>query len=45
MDIFAGIPAATKQDIDLDTYIGRRCYMFGTSGSVIRDMKVLLGKI
>ena len=45
VDIFAGIPAATRQEIDLDTYIRRRCYMFGTSGSVIRDMKVLLGKL
>jgi D-arabinose 1-dehydrogenase-like Zn-dependent alcohol dehydrogenase len=45
IDIFAGIPAHTRQEIDLDTYIGRRCYMFGTSGSVISDMKVLLGKV
>jgi hypothetical protein len=45
IDIFAGIPAATRQDIDLDTYIRRRCYMFGTSGSEIRDMKVLLAKL
>ena len=45
VDIFAGIPAHTRQEIDLDTYIGRRCYMFGTSGSVISDMKVLLGKV
>jgi threonine dehydrogenase-like Zn-dependent dehydrogenase len=45
IDIFAGIPAATRQDIDLDTYIRRRCYMFGTSGSEIRDMRVLLGKL
>jgi threonine dehydrogenase-like Zn-dependent dehydrogenase len=45
VDIFAGIPAPTRQEIDLDIYIGRRCYMFGTSGSVISDMKVLLGKI
>jgi threonine dehydrogenase-like Zn-dependent dehydrogenase len=45
VDIFAGIPAQTRQEIDLDTYIGRHCYMFGTSGSVISDMKVLLGKV
>lgn len=45
IDIFAGIPAATRQEIDLDTYIRRRCYMFGTSGSEIRDMKVVLGKL
>jgi NADPH:quinone reductase-like Zn-dependent oxidoreductase len=45
VDIFAGIPAHTRQEIDLDTYIGRRCYMFGTSGSVIDDMKALLAKV
>jgi D-arabinose 1-dehydrogenase-like Zn-dependent alcohol dehydrogenase len=45
VDIFAGIPAHTRQEIDLDTYIARRCYMFGTSGSVISDMKVLLDKV
>jgi threonine dehydrogenase-like Zn-dependent dehydrogenase len=45
VDIFAGVPAATRQEIDLDTYISRRCYMFGTSGSVIRDMKVLLSRL
>jgi len=45
INIFAGIPAPTKQDLDLDTYIANRCYMFGTSGSVIRDMKIVLEKV
>jgi threonine dehydrogenase-like Zn-dependent dehydrogenase len=45
LDIFAGIPASTHHEIDLDAYISRRCYMFGTSGSVIADMKVVLGKL
>jgi threonine dehydrogenase-like Zn-dependent dehydrogenase len=45
IDIFAGIPAPTRHDLDLDTYIARRSYMFGTSGSVIRDMKIMLGKV
>ncbi len=45
INIFAGIPAPTKQDLDLDTYIANRCFMFGTSGSVIRDMKIVLEKI
>jgi threonine dehydrogenase-like Zn-dependent dehydrogenase len=45
INIFAGIPAPTKQDLDLDTYIANRCYMFGTSGSEIRDMKIVLGKV
>jgi threonine dehydrogenase-like Zn-dependent dehydrogenase len=45
VNIFAGIPAPTKQEIDLDTYIANRCYMIGTSGSVIRDMKIVLQKL
>jgi threonine dehydrogenase-like Zn-dependent dehydrogenase len=45
INIFAGIPAATRQDLDLDSYIDNRCFMFGTSGSVIQDMKILLGKV
>ena len=42
INIFAGIPAPTKHDLDLDTYIANRCFMFGTSGSTIRDMKIVL---
>jgi threonine dehydrogenase-like Zn-dependent dehydrogenase len=45
INIFAGIPAPVKQELDLDTYIANRCYMFGTSGSEIRDMKIVLGKV
>ncbi|MGD1031744.1 MAG: alcohol dehydrogenase catalytic domain-containing protein [Opitutaceae bacterium] len=45
INIFAGIPAPTRQDLDLDTYIANHCYMFGTSGSVIRDMKIVLQKV
>ncbi len=45
INIFAGIPVATRWDIDLDTYIARRCYMFGSSGSVVSDMEVLLRRI
>ncbi len=45
INIFAGIPAPTKQEIDLDAYIANRCFMFGTSGSVIRDMKIVLRKV
>lgn len=45
INIFAGLPAGTRQEIDLDTYIERGCYMFGTSGSVIRDMKIVLEKM
>ena len=45
INIFAGIPAPTKHELDLDTYIGNRCFMFGTSGSTIRDMKIVLQKV
>ncbi len=45
INIFAGIPAPVKQDIDLDTYIARRCFMFGTSGSRLEDMKIVLRKV
>ncbi len=45
INIFAGIPASVKQDIDLDTYIASRCFMFGTSGSRLSDMKIVLEKV
>jgi threonine dehydrogenase-like Zn-dependent dehydrogenase len=45
INVFAGIPAPTKHPIDLDTYIANRCFMFGTSGSTIRDMKIVLEKV
>lgn len=45
INIFAGIPANVKQDLDLDTYVARRVFMFGTSGSTIQDMKIVLQKV
>ncbi len=45
INIFAGIPAPVKHELDLDTYMARRAYMFGTSGSTIDDMKIVLGKV
>ncbi len=45
INIFAGIPAPVKHELDLDAYIANRCFMFGTSGSVIRDMKIVLEKM
>jgi threonine dehydrogenase-like Zn-dependent dehydrogenase len=45
INVFAGIPPSTRQELDLDIYIANRCYMIGTSGSVIRDMKIVLEKI
>ena len=45
INIFAGIAAPTKHALDLDTYIEKRCYMFGTSGSTIDDMRIVLKKV
>jgi len=45
INVFAGIPAPTRQDLNLDLYIANRCYMIGTSGSTIRDMRIVLRKI
>ena len=45
VNVFAGIPAAAREPVDLDAYIAKRCFMFGTSGSVVRDMKIVLAKI
>ena len=45
INIFAGIPAPTRHELDLDTYIANRCFMFGTSGSTIRDMQLVLAKV
>ena len=45
INIFAGIPAPTKHDLDLDAYLEKRCFMFGTSGSTIEDMRIVLRKV
>jgi threonine dehydrogenase-like Zn-dependent dehydrogenase len=45
INIFAGIPAPVCQELDLDRYIAHGMFMFGTSGSTIEDMRILLGKV
>jgi threonine dehydrogenase-like Zn-dependent dehydrogenase len=45
INVFAGIPAPVKHDLDLDTYITNHCFMFGTSGSRMIDMKIVLEKV
>lgn len=45
INIFAGIPAPTRQDLDLDMYLAKGCFMFGSSGSEIRDMEIVLRKV
>jgi threonine dehydrogenase-like Zn-dependent dehydrogenase len=45
INIFAGIPAETIAEIDLDAYIEKILYFIGTSGSVLEDMKQVLAKV
>lgn len=45
INIFAGIPATVKQAIDLDRYIAKGMFMFGTSGSRIDDMIIVRDKV
>ncbi len=45
INIFAGIPATVKAEIDLDGYIEKRLYFIGTSGSTLEDMKRVLAKV
>ena len=45
VNLFAGVPIGTRQELDLDRYIERGCFLFGTSGSVIRDMEIVLAKV
>lgn len=45
INIFAGIPADVTASIDLDTYIKKRVYFIGTSGSTLEDMKRVLEKV
>lgn len=45
INIFAGIPAPVKQALDLNTYIAKGIFMFGTSGSLIGDMIIVRDKM
>ena len=45
INVFAGIPAGTRYDLDLDKYIANQCFMFGTTGSSIHDMRIVLDKV
>jgi len=45
INIFAGIGAHITQAIDLDSYISKRLYFIGTSGSTLEDMKIVLEKL
>ncbi len=45
INAFAGIPAGTTGDFDLQGIIERRIFMLGTSGSDVSDMRTVLRKI
>ncbi|MHC4659459.1 MAG: alcohol dehydrogenase catalytic domain-containing protein [Planctomycetota bacterium] len=45
INIFAGIPVTVTAEIDMDAYIEKQLYFVGTSGSVLEDMKRVLGKV
>jgi threonine dehydrogenase-like Zn-dependent dehydrogenase len=45
VDLFAGFAVGTRAPIDIDLLLEKRAYLFGTSGSVIDDMKAVLGRL
>ena len=45
INIFAGIPAEVTVAIDLNSYVEKRLYLIGTSGSRVEDMRTVLAKI
>jgi threonine dehydrogenase-like Zn-dependent dehydrogenase len=45
VDIFAGFAVGTRAAIDLDALIEKRIFLYGTSGSIVPDMKAVLGRL
>lgn len=45
VNVFAGIPAGTRHELDLDRYIARGCFLFGTSGTNSSAMHITLDKV
>ncbi len=45
INVFAGIPAPVRHELDMDRYVRAGCFMFGTSGSRIEDMEAVLRKV
>ncbi|MEA2026940.1 MAG: alcohol dehydrogenase catalytic domain-containing protein, partial [Chloroflexota bacterium] len=45
MDIFAGFAIGTTAPLDIDQVLRKQVYMLGTSGSMISDMKAVLGRL
>jgi hypothetical protein len=45
INLFAGFAVGTRAPLDLGDVIARGLYLFGTSGSEIRDMQAVLGRL
>ena len=45
IDFFAGFAVGTTAPLDLDQMLARHIYILGTSGSMISDMKAVLGRL
>jgi threonine dehydrogenase-like Zn-dependent dehydrogenase len=45
INIFAGIAEMVNSQIDLNTYIDKKLYLIGASGSTINEMKAVLKKV
>ncbi len=45
VNLFAGFAVGTLASIDLGDLLARKVFLFGTSGSVIRDMEAVLGRL
>jgi threonine dehydrogenase-like Zn-dependent dehydrogenase len=45
INLFAGVPVGVDGTLDLDRYVREGLYLFGTSGSTVEDMRVVLRRI
>jgi len=45
INIFAGIPLGRPMALDIDACVDRGIYLFGTSGSLMEDMRIVLSKV
>ena len=45
INLFAGFAVGTRALLDLNVVVGQGLYLFGTSGSEIRDMRAVLGRL
>jgi len=45
INVFAGIPLGHSGPVDMDAYIAKGLYLFGTSGSTMNDMRIVLDNV